>query len=56
MHRHATHDKRHAAFRECSTAMLNFPREDVPANWREWWDQVTDHFRVINAKKFRISQ
>ena len=54
MHRHTTHNKCYATFREFSAAMLAFLREDVPANWREWCDQVTANFRVINPKEFRI--
>jgi transposase len=54
MHRHTTHNKCYATFRQFSAAMLAFLREDVPANWREWCDQVTDNFRVINPKEFRI--
>ena len=54
MHRQTTHNKCYASFHEFSTAMLTFLREDVPANWREWCDQVTDNFRVINPKEFRI--
>ena len=54
MHRRTTHNKCYATFREFSDAMLTFLREEVPANWREWCDQVTDNFRVINPKEFRI--
>jgi transposase len=54
MHRHTTHNKCYATFKEFSAAMLAFLREDVPANWREWCDHVTDNFRVINPKEFRI--
>jgi transposase len=54
MHRHTTHNKCYATFREFSVAMLSFLRKEVPANWREWCDQVTDNFRVINPKEFRI--
>ena len=54
MHRHTTHNKCYATFKEFSDAMLSLLREDVPAHWREWCDQVTDNFRVINPKEFRI--
>lgn len=54
MHRHLTHNKCYATFREFSATMLAFLREEVPANWREWCDQVTDNFRVIDPKEFRI--
>ena len=35
-------------------AMLNFLRNDVPRNWPTYCDEVTDNFRVIDPKKFRI--
>ena len=54
MHKHITHNKCYATFREFSTAMLTFLREDVPANWREWCDEVTDNFRVIKPTEYRI--
>ena len=54
VHRHTTHNKCDATFGEFCDAMLTFLREDVPANWREWCDQVTGNFRVINPKEFRI--
>src|SRR5271155_145986 len=50
MHRHTTHNKCYATFKDFSRAMLSFLREDVPANW---CDRVTDNFRVINPKEFR---
>ena len=54
MHRHITHNKCYATFKEFSTAMLTFLREEVPKNWRDYCDQVTDNFRVIDPTKFRI--
>ena len=54
MHRHTTHNKCYATFKDFSGAMLTFLREDVPANWRQWCDQVTDNFRIINPTNFRI--
>ena len=54
MHRHTTHNKCYATFKDFSGAMLTFLREDVPANWHQWCDQVTDNFRIINPTKFRI--
>jgi transposase len=54
MHRHTTHNKCYATFKDFSTAMLNFLRDDVPGNWRTYCDEVTDNFRVIEPKKFRI--
>ncbi len=34
--------------------LLTFLRDEVPANWHEWCDQVTDNFRVIDPKEFQI--
>jgi len=54
MHRHITHNNCYATFREFSTAMLNFLRNDVPRNWTTYCDEVTDNFRVIDPTEFRI--
>jgi transposase len=54
MHRHATHNKCYSTYKDFCTAMLTFLRDDVPENWRTYCDQVTDNFRVIDPKKFRI--
>jgi transposase len=54
MHRHTTHNKCYSSFKDFSVAMLNFPHDDVPRNWRTYCDEVTDNFRVIEPKKYRI--
>jgi transposase len=54
MHRHITHNKCYATFKDFSIAMLNFLRDDVPKNWHAYCDQVTDNFRIINPTEFRI--
>ena len=54
MHRHTTHNKCYASFRNFSIAMLGFLRQDVPKNWNAWCDAVTDNFRIINPTKYRI--
>ena len=54
MHRNITHNKCYATFKEFSTDMLKFLREDVPKNWRTYCNEVTDNFRVIDPKEFRI--
>ena len=35
-------------------ATLGFLRETVPRNWADLCDSVTDNFRVINPKDFRV--
>ena len=54
MHRHTTHNKCHSSFKAFSIAMLNFLRDDVARNWRTYCDEVTDNFRIINPKKYRM--
>ena len=54
MHKHVTHNKCHATFQGFRSAMLTFLRDQVPRNWREWCDQVTDNFRVIDPRDFRV--
>jgi hypothetical protein len=34
--------------------MLNFLRDEVPKNWHTLCDEVSDNFRVINPKDYRI--
>ena len=54
MHKHINHNKCYASFRDFSMATLTFLRERVPANWATWCDEVTDNFRVIDPKDFRV--
>jgi transposase len=54
MHRHTTHNKCYASFKDFSIAMLGFLRHDVQKNWTVWCDAVTDNFRIINPAKYRI--
>ncbi len=54
MHKHVTHNKCYATSREFAGAVLTFLREKVPQNWPDLRDTITDNFRVINPKDFRV--
>jgi transposase len=54
MHRNITHNKCYSTYREFADAMLSFLRRDVPAKWDAYCDAISDNFRVINPKDFRI--
>ncbi len=54
MHKHVTHNKCYATSREFADEVLTFLREKVPQNWADLCDSVTDNFRVINPKDFRV--
>ena len=44
----------YASFKDFSLAMLTFLRDKVPKNWKIYCDEVTDNFRIIDPKDFRI--
>jgi transposase len=54
MHKNVTHNKCYETARDFANAILNFLRSEVPKNWRLYRDSVTDNFRVINPKNFRV--
>src|SRR6202162_4345200 len=54
MHRNVTHNKTYATCPQFADAALGFLREKVPRNWANFCDSVTDNFRVINPKDFRV--
>ena len=54
MHKHVTHNRCYAKFNDFCSAVLTFLRADVPKNWCTYCDSVTDNFRVISPKDFRV--
>jgi transposase/predicted nuclease of predicted toxin-antitoxin system len=54
MHRNVTHNKCYATCADFADAALGFLREKVPKNWPSFCDSVTDNFRVIKPKDFRV--
>ena len=54
MHRNVTHNKCYATCAQFADATLKFLRETVPRNWADLCDSVTDNFRIINPKDFRV--
>ena len=54
MHKHVTCNKRYAKFRDFAEAVLGFLRETVPRRFDEFSSTITDNFRVIDPKDFRI--
>jgi transposase len=54
MHRNITHNRCYVTFNEFCDAMLGFLKEDVPKNWGDLCDDVSDNFRVISPKDFRV--
>ena len=54
MHKNITHNKCYATYKDFADVTLAFLRKDVPKRWREFRSAVTDNFRVIDPKKFRV--
>jgi len=54
MHRNVTHNRCYTTFDDFCGAVLGFLNQDVPRNWRELCDNVSDNFRVISPKDFRV--
>jgi transposase len=54
MHKFITHRHCFAKFRDFAEAMLMFLRETVPQNFEQFSSIITDNFRVIDPKRFRI--
>lgn len=54
MHKNVTHNKAYATCAQFANATLGFLRETVPRNWADLCDSVTDNFRIINPKEFRV--
>ena len=49
-----THNRCYATFNDFCNAVLGFLNENVPRNWSTLCDEVSDDFRVISPKGFRI--
>ena len=54
MHKNVTHNRCYDTFNGFCGAMLGFLREDVPRDWDILCDSVSDNFRVISPKDFRV--
>ena len=54
MHKWVTHNRHYATFSQFTEAILGFFRETLPKKWREFTDTVTDNFRIISLKKYKV--
>jgi transposase len=54
MHKNVTHNRCYATFNDFCDAMLGFLRQNVPKDWDILCDSVSDNFRVISPKDFRV--
>jgi transposase len=54
MHKNVTHNRCYATYNNFCDAMLGFLRQNVPKDWDILCDSVSDNFRVISPKEFRV--
>jgi transposase len=54
MHKNVTHNRSYETCAQFASATLGFLRHEVPKRWAELCDSVTDNFRIISPKDFRI--
>ncbi len=54
MHQNVTHNKCYDTCTEFADATLAFLRDEVPRRWAEFSSSVTDNFRIISPKSFRL--
>jgi len=54
MHQSFTHNRYYPTHKQFADAILTFFRENLPQNWRQFRDKVTDNFRIISNNNFRI--
>jgi transposase len=54
MHQYVTHQTFYQNFNDFADTILAFFKETVPACWHDFRDQVTDNFRIISFKNFRV--
>ena len=54
MHENITHNRCYGKFNEFCETTLSFLREQIPKNWSRFRDSITDNFRVISPKDFRV--
>jgi transposase len=54
MHKHVTQNRCYAKFGDFIDAVMTFLRSDVPRNWSNFRDTVSDNFHVISRSNYRV--
>lgn len=54
MHEWVTHNRHYATFNQFTEAIFDFFRTTLPAKWPEFSDTVTDNFRVVSLKEYKV--
>jgi len=54
MQKWVTHNQHYATFNQFTEAILGFFRKILPDKWKEFRSTVTDNFRVVSLKEYKI--
>ena len=54
MHKWVTHNQHYATFNQVTEAILGFFRKTLPDKWEDFRSTVTDNFRVVSLKEYKI--
>ena len=54
MHKWVTHNRHYATFNQFTEAIFDFFRKTLPEKWPEFRDTVTDNFRVLSLKEYKV--
>ena len=54
MHQHITHNQYYPTFTEFVDAVIGFLKNTVSKKAHEWRDTITDNFRIISQKNYRL--
>ncbi|AGI74285.1 putative IS630 family transposase [Octadecabacter arcticus 238] len=54
IHKWVTHNRHYATFNQFTEAIFDFFRKTLPEKWPEFRDTVTDNFRVISLKEYKV--
>jgi len=56
MHEHITHMRHYETFAQFVDAVIGFCKNTVPKHAHQWINTITDNFRIISQKKYRLIQ
>ncbi len=54
MHDCITHNRHYATFNQFTEAIFNFFRQTLPDKRRDFRDTVTDNFRIVSLKEYKL--
>ena len=54
MHEWITHNRHYATFDQFTEAIFNFFGQTLPDKWRDFRDTVTDNFRIVSRKEYKL--